>query len=436
MEVFGYKDIALFFLITFVCIIRDNGWWDFAVLVTTNWWWLFFSLPYKYLSQRYYNPFPYQTPVSQRATNKEIIVMEMLRRYFNSSGDSATYTRLFFLNEVFQQLNQIRRLRYLRDGLGDVLSYTVSSNGILGLWLYSETRISTVRHDIIIFYVPGGLRGYGGGSAEMYLEYLSILTLNLLEQGFGNPLVFIPQVPENQVLYSQIIPFLLKCYHYVQEQRAVHSTQVVIAGDSTGATLALALLLQISAPSPLISEVIGNAAELRRPEGVLLISPICDIECTAAKNGCDYISVPVLAKWKDDYIPNSLFTSKEQRLAEENYFNPGMNRNVHLWKRACPKYGMIFSYGTEELVVSETKELASFLTTKCHVKLRQDKQTAQVHNWALLNFFTEDRVDHREVSLQTYSGALSRMLLWNSTNYVNLRTKEPTNVITLDEEYV
>lgn len=434
MDVFRFKDIVLVFILSFIYTVLEHGVMELVVMIMNNVQWFTVTLPYEFLWQRYCNPFPYQSIVSQRATNKEILLIEMLRKYLVSSSG------LFFLSQVFQWVNWIRRLRSLGEGLGDFKTYTINSNGVRGNWIYSNNRISASNHDIIIFFIPGGLNGYGKGNAEMYTEYLSILSINLLEQGFGNPLIFIPQsTASHHSTYTEIIPFLLKSYQYVLKQRVSRHTQIVIAGDSTGGTLALTLLLQISQPSPLISKIIKHnmdSFQWKKPQAILLISPICDIErTTSTSKGCDYITATVLSKWRNNYVPDAIFDSESTRSNELVYYNPGMNRDTLSWKKARPEIGMFLSFGSEELVASDTIKYALFLSSKCHIKLRQDRQVAQIHNWALVNFYTEDRVDHREVSLQIYSGALSRMLLWSSSSYVNLRSKEPTNVIKLDEDH-
>ncbi|KAK6457131.1 uncharacterized protein RJT20DRAFT_147793 [Scheffersomyces xylosifermentans] len=407
MQTFGHRDLILYFLIASVFVLKDHGVQQYLKLLVQNSCFLCIQLPFAFLSKRYLNAFPYQSNFSQRATDFEFIVVEVLKYGFRFLQHHHV-AKVFFDGRVFEILNRIRGLREYNDGLGDVVHTNFKSEqeeteDLKGIWIYSKSRVNTQPHDVLVLYIHGG-PGFGMGNAHMYSEYLSIFTLNLLEQGFNNPGIFAPEFPLDRFdSYPHQMCTILRSYEYLISI-SPPATHIVVAGDSTGATLALSLLLNLAKPSPNDTNI-----------------PLTGKD--------DYLTVPIVKAWGNEYIDDT-----DQFHAEVNYYDPGQLRDKEWWAKASPVYGLLVSYGTEELLEADTTSFTNTLK-EAGVKVRVDRQNAQVHNWAILNFYTERLIDHREESLQIYAAVVSRMLLWNTNSYFSPDAKHPTRIITIDEDH-
>ncbi|ABN66845.2 predicted protein [Scheffersomyces stipitis CBS 6054] len=462
MQTFGHRDLVLYFLLTTIIITYDGQFFQFLFFLVQNSPFLIVKFPYIYLTRRIVCAFPFQSNFSQRATNSEYLVVQMLRYLYKILPMSST-ARIFLDQRVFEILHRIRRIREFNDGLGDILFSRYSNVGegqqdTEGLWIYSKSRADTKPHDILVLYVHGGA-GFGRGTSHMYTEYLSIFTLNLLEQGFSNPGIYVPTFPDDKFdKYPHQLGTVLKAYEYLTSI-SNENCHLAVMGDSSGATLCLSLLLTLAEPSPMLVrtllasqkeklkiETTEQLAEyyqnLKKPAVALLVSPITNLftddtgslKSTTSKD--DYLSVQVVRGWAQEYLQDSLYY-EEYKDSELAYFDPGQVQDKTWWKRAMPKYGMLISYGSEELLAPEIETFISKLSDEeIGSKIRVDKQDAQVHNWGLLAFYTERLIDHREVSLQIFSSVISRMLLWNTVSYFDSGAKHPTNIVTIDEDYV
>lgn len=454
MQVFGLRDFILYFVITFYFIGRDFGLTTLLLFLIENAYFTFIKLPYIFIARRKLLPFPYHSSFSQRATDFEFIVTELMKHYYEFIQQS-DIGRVFFDGRTFEFLNKIRRLRECSDGLGDTIVSnslgvkTEKYDDMKGSWIYSKSRVDVKECDIVIFYIHGGT-GFGLGSGHMYTEYLSILLVNLMEQGFSNPIIFVPQFERStyEKYPTQVIQ-LLKVYEMLNSV-FTPECKLVIMSDSTGCTLSISLLMQLSQPSNLLltalkDENLGNDFKdnqvlgeyykgLRKPSALIFISPVINLAGVfnlTTKCKSDYITKATIQFWVNKFISKELLA---QTTDELHYFDPGQIRDISVLKQSFPIDGVVVSYGTDELIREDTENFIGQLK-RGGIKVKVDKQVAQVHNWSILNFYTERLIDHREASLQTFSGILSRMLLWKTSSYFQEGSKEPTSIVTIDEDH-
>lgn len=296
----------------------------------------------------------------------------------------------FFDARVFNTLFKIRYLREAGSGLGDV-TYKKELNGI---WIRSKSKGELIP-DIVVVFVPGSW--IVGGTVDMYLEYLSIFCVTLQQQGFRNPCIFAPNVDATEM--NTVVE---STYNAIGEQFG--ETHIVLAGDSIGATMIINSLL--------------TSKCVRPPSTVLLISPITQFEFNdAGTSTCDYLSLSKIQSWLEFINPIRLSPGTE------DWSNiPNM-----------PTDGFIISYGSEECVVSYTEEFIKLLAEN-GCKLKIDRQVAQVHDWAIVNFYTETLIEHREESIHIYSTTLSRLLLSKTDSFFGVNRANIESIVTIDEE--
>lgn len=382
MEPFGHLDFIVYFLALYYYILTEHG--LYALL---QFWFTNFprNIIYNYINNRVFLPFPYQSFFLQKSSNVEYVFTQLLKHYL-SKLSSKPYSSLFFDGRIFKNINRIRRWRYFSDGLGDITINDISK----GLWIYSDSRIDLGKHDIGIFYIQGNL-GSSSTSGYLYSEYLSLLALNLLQQGFKNPGIFIP-------LNDYNLTKLLECYNHFQS----HFTNIVIMADSLGAKLAFSLLLHIS------------TNELIKPNLVILISPI--IHLMGDDNDDDYINSSVINKWNKRFdqgvnIVDSL-TSKELEQVLPN---------------------LLITYGSEEYLAAAIEKFIDRIKQKTNINIRVDCYKGRIHNWPIMGFYTERFVDKREFSIHFYASFIARTLL--GKKFFN-SSVTPTNVNLRDEDFV
>ncbi|ODV93761.1 hypothetical protein PACTADRAFT_51517 [Pachysolen tannophilus NRRL Y-2460] len=281
------------------------------------------------------------------------------------------------------------------------------------------------------------------GSPYIYLEYLQCLLVVLQEQGFKNPAVFIQIfTPIPKGVYPYHLEETVKGWSYVLKENP--TSNCIIIGDSTGATLILSLLLFLAKPNFEMINATESDINLTKPLAAFLISPIpkFNISDNIQKNHqnaleiCpDILTKKIVNNWGKNYIPDFDFDSEENSENPENcgYHSPGLCNDEEWWKNAFPEFGIVISYGAEELLAPEI----DFLTTnlKKFGKVKVDKHNAHVHDWPILTYFTERTQEDREESIQYFAGVISRMLLWNTETYFSSNAKEPTNILKIDYEY-
>lgn len=213
MQPFGAKDAVVFWILT---AYYTESLWLRLILETT----------YRVLVHRL-TPFPHQSVVAQNMSLWEIVIVELLQKDVPLDG------------RVFWALFKLRWHLEYGDGLG--ASQVTRSHS--GWWITSGPD-----HDLVVVFLCT--------APEMYLEYLTIFLVNLQQQGFVSPAIYIPSdLQEN--LYVKL------------------AGRVVLMANSGGCAKALAFLQNTK----------------RRPDGVILNSPTF----AAPSTPLDYVSESYLS---------------------------------------------------------------------------------------------------------------------------------------------
>lgn len=297
------------------------------------------KLPYRFLRERYFTPQSQKSPFVQTASAFQDIVIRCVRYAF--AYIPAAIGKVFFSKPVALPFMKFRMLRhgYLRS---PIYWREVNRGDLNGLYIIAD---ETRRPDIVVYYCHGG--GFSMGSAFFYLEFL-LAWVHLLreEGGFANPALFALDytlVPE--ATYPTQVQQTLTGYKYVLSL-VDSSANIVVSGDSAGATLMLSLLLCLSDYTPLRNRMPGLA---------VIISPWATIISPKNKNTTsDYLSAESLHLYGSQYIGT-------KASADDSLVSPGRCKDLSWWRRASPSAGWFFVYGREEVFAPETRDLIELL---------------------------------------------------------------------------
>ena len=117
MQSFGNRDIALYVVFSLFYAFYDHGVVYFVMFFIET---LLMSatISYNFLTERYILPFGLQNRVSKRSTNMEVIATDLLRHIYKNLDNPMN--KLFVKEKVFKSIRNIRHLREVGDGLGDI----------------------------------------------------------------------------------------------------------------------------------------------------------------------------------------------------------------------------------------------------------------------------------------------------------------------------
>lgn len=309
-------------------------------------------------------------------------------------------------------------------GLGDTTYSVTTEEGKKGMCVFSKSQ-GLENPDIVIFYIHGN--AFSSASAFIYLEYMQRFIVTLQEQGFKSPVIFMPQIFDSKSFPKPLIQALL-AWKYVGERYP--NSKIVMGGDSVGATTAISLMI-------LISQKMGieafNTELLRKPDGALLISPVTKFVVSKDEKGSDYLSKNLIKSWGEKYLQVHKRSNESNECFLKYLASPGLCNEELIWKEFFPPYGIVITYGSEEILAPDIEMFVAKL--RGLGKLKVIKHNAHVHDWPIMTYVPERNVDDREESINLFSGIFSRMLLWETESYFEAAAKEPTNVIHIDDKF-
>lgn len=228
------------------------------------------------------------------------------------------------------------------------------------------------------------------GSSFFYMEFLLAWVALLKSAGYRNPALFALEytlVPD--ATYPTQLHETLAGYEYVLSL-AQSSTQVVVGGDSAGATLILSFLLYMT-----------EHTELRhqKPGLAVMISPWVTIVSPNNRNtASDYLNSQSLELYGRQYIGKK--TSVDDPLV-----SPGHCKDLKKWTNASPERGWYFLYGSEEVLGPETRDLISLLrSTGKDVDEWEDQ--GGIHAWPVASLYLGETREERLGGLKSVVEAI------------------------------
>ncbi|MCJ1410667.1 hypothetical protein MMC19_004753 [Ptychographa xylographoides] len=281
--------------------------------------------------------------------------------------------RVFFSKGVASPFFTFRMLRhgYLHS---PIPWREISIEGVRGLLIIHD---ESQKPDVVIYYCHGG--GFSMGSAYFYLEPLLALQ-TLLKGQFKNPAIMALDydlVPDAS--YPTQLEQTGAGYDYTLSLVDNDASCICVAGDSAGATLVLSLLLNIAC---------GQDYATRRPGYATLISPWISLVSSNNRNTpSDFLNAQSLELYGRQYAGS-----------QENLFDPlvspGSCTDLRWWAQAVPANGIYITYGSEEVLGPETRNLVHRLR-KGGVKVSVKEESGLIHAWVIARLFLEETMEER-----------------------------------------
>jgi acetyl esterase/lipase len=217
------------------------------------------------------------------------------------------------------------------------------------------------------------------GSSYFYLEFLLAL-LSLLSKDFHNPAILALEytlVPDAS--YPTQLHQAIAGYKYLQSITSFN--QIIVGGDSAGASIILSLLLHLGNGFKGESEIgNGTARQLGLPGMAVLISPWVTLVSGKDKNTrSDYLDAENLHRYARQY-------SGTKVSVHDPLISPGKCRDVSWWRKAAPEKGFFISYGADEVFMPEIKDLIALLE-KADVRVESQEAEGGIHAWPVASLF-------------------------------------------------
>lgn len=351
---------------------------------------------------------------------------------------------VFFGDFHAQVLHYFRRVKYGTENIGDFdFKSTRNSPGgeevPRGFWVHSQTR-QKLDFDLVIYFVPGCLGGTI--SPYFYLEYLSVLLVELQVQGFKNPAVFCLDLDHHSSecsshKYAEMINTVAKGWTYVTEK--CPEAKTLCMGSGFGGLMLLNLLLHIARPfieiedrnppklqnyltdsssnnasrienysggsasnvgltvpstvidtsfdqNIFVSDIVDEdklarptvllSTELKKPDALMLLSPVARASWNRNNACSDFISNKSLAQWSRNFV------NKEEEGCIWSV--PNCIRDGDWWREAMPRRGAVLMYGGNETLTKEIEQLAETLQSVNNLPFVKDCFDDEVHSWPIL----------------------------------------------------
>ncbi|MCJ1389406.1 hypothetical protein MMC18_002263 [Xylographa bjoerkii] len=343
------------------------------------------KLPSSFIIERYFTHQLHRSPFVQRATPFQDFVIRCVRYAF--ANLPAKIGRVFFSKNVALPFFTFRLFRH-GYAHSPIPWREIKVGGVRGLLIghYEEDDLP----EVVVYYLHGG--GFSMGSAYFYLEPLLAL-LTLMQPHWRNPVIFALDydlVPDK--CYPVQLSQAKAGYEYVLSTLVNGEAEsVVVAGDSAGATLILSLLLYLAAEP-------NN--EDRKPGFATLISPWVSLVSENNRDtASDFLSAASL------HLYGSQYARKKQYLSDP-LVSPGSCRYLDWWQRAAPCHGFYITFGGEEVLGPETRELISRLK-KAKVRVMVNEEPGLIHAWAIARLFLEESSEERTKGMRQLAAAIT-----------------------------
>ena len=269
-------------------------------------------------------------------------------------------------------------------------------DGFRGIWIIQN---APEKPDVVVYYchgksfrwqlhlitdpnILGG--GFSMGSNYFYMEFLLAWVTLLQKAGFKNPALFALEyslVPDT-VFPTQIEQAVAAYKHVLSVVQ--DPSRICVGGDSAGGTLILSLLLRLAVDPQHTRQVPGLAT---------LISPWVVIHSEKNTNtASDYLDSNTL------HFYGSQYAGRKVSVHDPN-ISPGRNRDPLHWIKATPLYGWSFSFGSEEVLGPEIRDLIAQLK-KTGAEVDVNEEFGGIHAWPVALLYLGEIEEERLKALK------------------------------------
>ncbi|KAH8646110.1 Alpha/Beta hydrolase protein [Xylariales sp. PMI_506] len=267
-------------------------------------------------------------------TYKQHIIYKFIKIFTSNTTTRHRQATGNFTSEAYKLVTQQRGFKPDIVPLGDAL----------GCWLGQRDA------DVVILYLHGG--AYTAPAMKGHFQFL----YNLIDQAKSegkSMSAFFPQYDlAPHATYPKQLEQASAAYTHLTKDLNISPSQIILAGDSAGANLALALLSHMMHPHPNLPPLDATGPSTLR--GVLLISPWVTFLQTAAsvdRNAHkDYLS-----PWRAKQSSEAFLGSN----AEDNYTTP-LAAPPEWWSN-LPADRVFLLVGSDELIIDDVTALGQNL---------------------------------------------------------------------------
>ncbi|KFY32947.1 hypothetical protein V495_08576 [Pseudogymnoascus sp. VKM F-4514 (FW-929)] len=372
-------DCFVFILLLFPQQLLHNSLFDLITCGLRILPFLFIKLPISIINDRYLLGRFTTKPFAHRATLFEDAVVRCV--HYGFTKIKPPIARVFFVKGVSWPFLRYRMLKHGYLFLPVHLE-NIEQGSVKGVWMVYEPF---QKPDVVLYFAHGG--GFSMGSSYFYLEFF-LITLVLLRSNFSNPAIFALDyslAPESS--FPSQVEQALAGYNYLLNKRNVSPSRICVAGDSAGGTIMLSLLLRLARPSvdgQVTRELNGDAktdsVTWKRPGMACLISPWATLVSSSHRDTeSDYLDAFRLHVFAHGYVGR-------KGSVYDPVASPGSCKDVDWWLEAAPLKGFAISYGSEEVLAQDIRDLVELLRG-AGVKVVADEDEGGVHAWPVAGLF-------------------------------------------------
>lgn len=225
-------------------------------------------------------------------------------------------------------------------------------------------RPSNVYTGRVILQIHGG--GYIGPMKNIYRKF----AVKYSKMSFGGDVLTVDYRVAPEHPYPAALEDAVSAYRWLVHEKRYDPRHVIVAGDSAGGGLALALCMYL------------RDHRIPLPAGVILMSPWLDLTCSGESYDTNFERDPLFGN------------SRESMLYNSSYIGDADPKNPYL----SPVFGdfaglppMLMQVGSEEMMLSDTLSAAG-LARKAGIKRRLSVYEGMFHVFQMsLGLFPESR---------------------------------------------
>ena len=222
----------------------------------------------------------------------------------------------------------------------------------------------------VILQLHGG--GYIGPMKNIYRKF----AVQYSKLSFGGDVLTVDYRVAPEYPYPAALEDAYDAYKWLIHEKGYHPKQVIVAGDSAGGGLSMALLFYL------------RDHGIALPGGVILMSPWADVTCSGESYDTNYELDPLFGNSRESMLYNSSYIGNAD--PKSPYLSPVFGD----FKGFPP---MLFQVGSYEMLLSDTLTCAD-LAKKAGVKRRLSVYEGMFHVFQMsLGLFPESREAWSEV---------------------------------------
>lgn len=222
----------------------------------------------------------------------------------------------------------------------------------------------------VILQLHGG--GYIGPMKNIYRKF----AVRYSKFSYGSDVLSLDYRVAPEHPYPAALEDAIYAYQWLIEEKHYHSDQIVVAGDSAGGGLAIALCMYL------------RDHKIAMPAGLVLMSPWTDLTCSGESYDTNYERDPLFGNSRESMLYHSTYIGNHD--PKEPYISP-------LFGNFADLPPMLFQTGDYEMMLSDSIETAK-RARAAGVKCRMSVYEGMFHVFQMsLDLFPESKEAWEEI---------------------------------------